>query len=71
MSQFSVESKQENGSLVLTFSGQVDEDASFNGIEFNNASSVVIDLDKVSAINSCGIREWIKWINTRQWYRNY
>lgn len=64
MGQFKVDKSNQGGQLIMTFEGSVDEDAVFSGIDFEGASEVVLDLDKVSAINSCGIREWIKWIRT-------
>ena len=64
MSKFSMEKNSEGESLVLNFSGSVDEDASFSDVEWAGFKKVIFDLDKVSAINSCGIREWIKWLKT-------
>ena len=62
MSNLVINSKEEAGSLILSFEGQVDEDSSFDGGNIAGAANIIIDLEKVSAINSCGIREWIKWI---------
>ncbi|MCC7403189.1 MAG: anti-sigma factor antagonist [Bdellovibrionales bacterium] len=64
MGDFNVGRKQENGALVMTISGQIDEDANFSGIDFSGANKIVLDLNKIASINSCGIREWIKWIRT-------
>jgi hypothetical protein len=64
MGEFNVQSNNEGGTLVMAFSGQIDEDANFGGVDFGGASDIVLDLDKVNSINSCGIREWIKWIRT-------
>ncbi|MCB0366529.1 MAG: hypothetical protein H6624_18390 [Bdellovibrionaceae bacterium] len=64
MGEFNVNKKEDGGALVMTFAGQIDEDANFSGVDFGSASSIVLDLDKVASINSCGIREWIKWIRT-------
>jgi anti-anti-sigma regulatory factor len=64
MGQFKAEKQQNNGELVVKLMGHVDEDATFNSVELTGASKVVVDLDGVTAINSCGIREWIKWIRT-------
>ena len=62
MGQFKVEKKKEGQALVVSMGGSVDEDAILGNIEFENANEIVLDLEKVTAINSCGIREWIKWI---------
>jgi anti-anti-sigma regulatory factor len=64
MGQFTSEKQQNGGELSVTLKGHIDEDATFSGLELGGASKVVVDLAGVSAINSCGIREWIKWIRT-------
>lgn len=61
---FNAEKKENGSSVVFEFSGHIDEDAQFNGLDFGQAEEFKINLEKVSAINSCGIREWIKWIRT-------
>lgn len=64
MGQFNA-SKQQNGSeFLVNLSGHIDEDATFNNIALDGAGKVVLELEGVTAINSCGIREWIKWIRT-------
>lgn len=62
MAQFQVDKKQNGEKLVVSLKGSIDEDAILTNITFDGAKEVVLDLDKVSAINSCGIREWIKWL---------
>lgn len=64
MSQFKVDKKNEGGGLTLQIHGQIDEDASFEGLGFDGATNITLDLEHVASINSCGIREWIKWIRT-------
>ncbi|MCB0421514.1 MAG: hypothetical protein KDD61_10995 [Bdellovibrionales bacterium] len=64
MSSFVIEAKEQDGILEFGFSGQIDEDASFDTANISAAKRVKINLENVSAINSCGIREWIKWIKT-------
>jgi len=59
---FSIAKQQEGSTLVLKVSGGVDEDANFQPIDIGGASAVVLDLSDVTAINSVGIREWIKWV---------
>ncbi len=58
MSKFKVE-KQEADYYRL--SGQIDEDVNFSDYPLEG-TSLTLDLDGISAINSCGIREWIKWM---------
>lgn len=64
MSQFKVTKNQEGEGVTFVFEGSIDEDAVFSGLETGEASNVTLDLDNVKSINSCGIREWIKWIKT-------
>ncbi len=47
---------------MANFAGNIDEDASFAEIEKVQEKEYVFDFDKVNMINSCGIREWIKFI---------
>lgn len=58
--------KQQNGSeVIVTLAGHIDEDAQFTALDLSGASGkVVVDIEGVTAINSCGIREWVKWIRT-------
>lgn len=44
--------------------GVIDEDADFAPYALTGAPGVTLKLSKVKSINSCGIREWIKWIGT-------
>lgn len=62
MKQQQIELKIDGDKTMIRISGPIDEDLNFNQIELNSAA-VVIDLAGVTSINSCGIREWCKWIN--------
>lgn len=42
--------------------GVIDEDAIFDKIQKLHMNKFVFDFNKVSMINSCGIREWIKYL---------
>ena len=65
MSKFSIQCElAEPGRLKVTLEGQLDEEARFDDAKINGEENVSIDLEKVKSINSCGIREWIKWIRT-------
>jgi hypothetical protein len=64
MGQFKANRTVEGATHKLNFNGHIDEDAQFGSLELAGAAQVVLDLNEVSAINSCGIREWIKWIRT-------
>lgn len=62
MSKFNIEKTTADNTVTLSFVGSIDEDASFAGVTTDGATKVVLDLNNVGAINSCGIREWINWI---------
>lgn len=64
MSQFGFDKKTEGAATVIALRGNIDEDANFGNISLDGSKEVVLDLEQVAAINSCGIREWIKWIKT-------
>ena len=59
---FSITKQPEGNRLAVTVGGSVDEDANFQPLDLGSFTAVVIDLSGVSAINSVGIREWIKWV---------
>lgn len=48
--------------LVIELIGAIDEDADFKELLGLEQKTIVFDFDKVSMINSCGIREWIKFL---------
>lgn len=64
MGQFQIEKRKDGENLVVTVKGSIDEDAVLASVGFDGAQVIHLDLDKVSSINSCGIREWIKWLKT-------
>lgn len=65
MSQFNIEVQDTGAEAVFMFSGQIDEDTTFGDLKLDKPK-VIFDFEKVSLINSCGIREWIKWIRSAE-----
>jgi hypothetical protein len=59
---FEITKKQEGQVVVFELKGNVDEDANFTPPDLAGAGAIVLDLQGVTAINSVGIREWVKWI---------
>lgn len=49
---------------TVSFSGMIDEDSLFDDIKGLTTSSYIFDFDEVSLINSCGIREWVNYLET-------
>lgn len=64
MGKLEVKSDKAGEKLNLTLAGSIDEDTDFNQIPFGGAKEIEIKMGGVKSINSCGIREWIKWIST-------
>lgn len=64
MSAFSMNSEKKGDTLELAILGNIDEEAVFQDPDLSGVQMVVIDMEKVAAINSVGIREWIKWTKT-------
>ncbi len=56
-----IRQKDDANETLLEFEGDIDEDSVFPEISRQNLP-IALDLDRVSQINSCGIREWIRWI---------
>jgi len=63
MSKISFDVKQSGNQAFIKLIGIIDEDMNFANIVVTGVSAVEIDLEGVKSINSCGIREWIKWIS--------
>ena len=59
-----ITTSQVEDQLVIVFSGLIDEDSSFAEIEGKVQGSVVFDFEGVSLINSCGIREWVNFLES-------
>lgn len=64
MGKLETKSQMNGNTLQLTLSGTIDEDVDFNQIPISGKPSVELILGGVKSINSCGIREWIKWMGT-------
>ncbi len=46
----------------VAFEGVIDEDANFDKIKALKLNKFVFDFNNIVMINSCGIREWIKYL---------
>ncbi len=47
---------------VVKMAGTIDEDADFTPLSLQGSPSIEVELEGLKGINSCGIREWIKWL---------
>ncbi len=52
----------ENGT-IFALAGTIDEEADFGTLEIGDSKLLIFDLQKVTRINSIGIRSWIIWFN--------
>lgn len=62
MAKFDVKTENTDGKLTLKIAGTIDEDADFSQIATAGNTQIELDLEDLNSINSCGIREWIKWV---------
>jgi anti-anti-sigma regulatory factor len=50
--------------VKVTFQGTIDEDADFEKLKSLSLEEYIFDFEKVDLINSCGIREWISFLES-------
>lgn len=64
MGKFDLQIEKDGSAWKVKMSGTIDEDVDFGQYALTGAPKVDLFLSDVKSINSCGIREWIKWIGT-------
>ena len=64
MSKFEIKIEKAGAQFKVNVSGTIDEDVDFNAHSLAGAQAVDMNLGQIKSINSCGIREWIKWVGT-------
>lgn len=64
MGKLDVKLNKAGEKLNVVMAGSIDEDTDFSQFPLENAPQIEIDLASLKSINSCGIREWIKWMGT-------
>lgn len=62
MGKFDSKVNREGTETLISLGGVIDEDADFSQLNVAGAEKVSVDFGGVKSINSCGIREWMKWI---------
>lgn len=50
--------------LTVQMAGTIDEDVDFSQFNLAGHQMIEVELSGLKSINSCGIREWIKWMGT-------
>lgn len=64
MGKFDVKMNKNGDKLAIQMSGSIDEDVDFQQYSLVGTQQIDIDMNGIQSINSCGIREWIKWIGS-------
>ncbi|MBX2994758.1 MAG: hypothetical protein KF681_08045 [Bdellovibrionaceae bacterium] len=64
MSKYEIKVEKAGANANVVVSGVIDEDADFKPYDLSGATNIDLHLGNIKSINSCGIREWIKWIGT-------
>ncbi len=62
MSKLSISTRITDDVAYVELVGTIDEDSTFDKIKNLQMNKFVFDFNKVTMINSCGIREWIKYL---------
>ncbi|WP_413581927.1 hypothetical protein [Bdellovibrio sp. HCB288] len=64
MSKLDVKMNKASDKLSVQMTGTIDEDVDFAQFDLGGNQQIEMELAGVKSINSCGIREWIKWMGT-------
>ncbi len=64
MGKYEIKIEKSGSEYKIKLAGVIDEDVDFNPYALTGATHVEMQLKDVKGINSCGIREWIKWLST-------
>lgn len=64
MSKFELKIDKNADAAKISIAGIIDEDVDFNEYSLAGLKQMELDLNNVKSINSCGIREWIKWLGS-------
>lgn len=54
--------REQEGRARYTLAGDVDEAISQESFPATDLNEVILDLSGIMSFNSCGLREWIRWI---------
>lgn len=54
--------EEREGSMIVKFSGEIDENVDFSELCKGLHGKVVFDLAGIRRINSCGVREWVNFV---------
>lgn len=66
MGKLDVKVDKNSGTININMAGTIDEDVDFTQFSLGEAQQIDLELSGIKSINSCGIREWIKWMATNK-----
>jgi hypothetical protein len=66
MGKLEVKMNKDGAKLNVILGGSIDEDVDFTKLNLAEAQEIDLELGGIKSINSCGIREWIKWMATNK-----
>jgi hypothetical protein len=64
MGKYEIKVEKNGKAAKVHVTGVIDEDVDFGAHALSGVSTVEMKLGGIKGINSCGIREWIKWVGT-------
>jgi hypothetical protein len=64
MSKYEIKIEKAGQNFKAQVAGVIDEDVDFTTYSLAGATQIDFYLGNIKSINSCGIREWIKWVGT-------
>jgi len=64
MSELIITSNEVKDTLLLTLEGSIDESFLNKTVRIPAGKTVIIDFNKITNINSLGVRHWIQWVRT-------
>ncbi|HEY7955487.1 MAG: hypothetical protein ACHQ17_05520 [Polyangia bacterium] len=50
------------GTMVARLTGEIDENADFSDLKRQLSGDVELELDGITRVNSCGVREWVNFV---------
>lgn len=64
MGKLEIKMNKAGNKVSIQLGGTIDEDVDFSQYSLNGSEQIDLELAGIKSINSCGIREWIKWMGT-------
>lgn len=64
MGKADIKMQKTGETLKVEMAGTIDEDVDFSQFNLSGNQAIEMELGGLKSINSCGIREWIKWVGS-------